>query len=158
MTSRRTGGRTRRRVAGALAGVVLGPGLLAACSGDPVEEYCAEVEDQRQPLSDVADAGGPTALLEALPAFEELQGASPTDLRDDWDVVVGRLTALDDALAQAGVDPATYDAEEQADDLGEDDRTAVESAARQLATPEMVRALEAVQQQARDVCGTSLTL
>ncbi|VXB69375.1 conserved hypothetical protein [Nocardioides sp. AX2bis] len=141
-----------------LAALLLGPGLLTACSGDPVEDYCAEVEDQREPLSEVTSEGGPTALLEALPAFEELRQASPTDLRDDWDVVVDRLTALDDALARAGVDPATYDAEEQAGDLAEDERTAVESAARQLATPEMVRALEAVQQQARDVCGTSLTI
>lgn len=149
---------TGRRVGGALAALLLVPGLLAGCAGDPVEGYCAEVEDQRQPLSEVTSEGGPTALLEALPTFEELQEASPSDLRDDWDVVVGRLTALDDALVQAGVDPATYDAREQADDLAEDDRTAVESAARQLATPEMVRALEAVQQQARDVCGTSLTI
>lgn len=122
-----------------------------------MEGYCAEVEDQREPLSEVTAEGGPPALLEALPAFDA-QGASPTDLRDDFDVVVGRLTALDDALAQAGVDPATYDAQDQADDLAEDDRTAVEPAARQLATPETIRALEAVQQQARDVCGTSLTI
>lgn len=150
--------RRRRRLAAAAVALLLGPGLLAACSGDPVEGYCAVVEDQRDPLSEVTSEGGPTALLEALPAFEELQEASPPDLRDDWDVVVGRLTALDEALARAGVDPATYDAREQAEDLAEDDRTAVESAARQLATPEMVRALEAVQQQARDVCGTSLTI
>ncbi len=150
--------RTRRRVGAALAGLVLGPGLLGACAGDPVEDYCAEVEAQREPLSQVTSQGGPTALLEALPALEQLRAASPTDLRDDWDVVVGRLGALDDALAQAGVDPGTYDAEEEADGLAEDDRTAIESAARQLATPEMVRALAAVQQQARDVCGTSLTV
>ncbi len=147
----------RRRAAGGVLVLAVVPGLLSACADDPVEGYCAEVEAQRQPLSEVAAEGGPTALLEALPAFEELRAASPTDLRDDWDVVVGRLDALDDALAQAGVDPGTYDADQQAGDLGEDDRTAVESAARQLATPEMVQALGAVQQQARDVCGTSLT-
>lgn len=138
------------------------PGLVAvvltACSGDPEEAYCEEVQEQQPELTALTAEGGPAALLEALPVFETLRDAAPTDVRDEWDVVVGRLGALDAALADAGVDPAAYDRDEPPEGLTAEQRTAIGSAARQLATPEMVRALNGVQQQARDVCGTSLTL
>lgn len=137
-------------------------GLLVAC-GDATERYCAEVEDQQEALSGAVAEGGPGALLDVLPNLQELRERAPDDLRDEWDTVVTRLQRLDDALAEAGIEPDDFVAEGGADgsgggtDLGDDERTAIEAAARELATPEMLQALEGVQQQALDVCGTALT-
>lgn len=131
--------------------------LLGGCSS-PVDSYCSEVANQQQPLSTVVSDGGPAALLDALPLLRQLQEKSPDDVRADWDVVVGRLEALDDALGAAGVAPVDYDRLHPPEGITEDQQVAIEAAARQLATPEMIRALAGVQQQARDVCQTSLTL
>ncbi len=146
--------RAARGVAGAVV-LCLGVGALAGCS-TPTERYCAVVSEQQPALSEAAGAGGPTALLSVLPALRSLQDAAPDDIRGDWDVVVGRLGRLADALEAAGVDPGTYDRTSPPPSVSDDQRGDIESAARQLATPEMVAALGAVQQQARDVCRTPL--
>ena len=66
--------------------------------------------------------------------------------------------AFEAALEDAGVDPAAYDRQDPPAGLSAEQRTAIGSATRQLATPEMVEALNGVQQPARDVCGRSLSL
>lgn len=129
----------------------------SACSGSAVERYCAEVEAQQTPITEAAAAGA-TGLLQALPSFEALRDEAPDDIAPAWAVVVQRLTVLDDALAEADVDPATYDLEDPPADLGDDDRAAIAAAASGLLTEAMVDALDAVQQQARDVCKTPLSL
>ena len=134
--------------------------LLAGCGDDddPFEAYCKEVKAQRQSLSE--DLGGDTgtALIKALPEFERLQDKSPDDLRDEWATVTSRIGELVDALEDAGVDPTTYDRRKPPAGLTEDQKGAIDAAARALATPEMVAALDGVEQQARDVCKTPMTL
>ncbi len=157
VSAARVGAALPRRVRGAIVVVVLllGPGALAGCS-TPTERYCSVVAEQQPALTQAAGQGGPTALLTALPALRTLQEAAPEDIRGDWDVVVGRLGRLADALDAAGVDPATYDRTSPPASVTDDQRRDIESAARQLATPEMLAALGAVQQQARDVCAMPL--
>ena len=146
------------RAPGAVLALLLAVvGSLTACSSG-TERYCSVVSEQQRPLTEAAGQGGPTALLGALPSLRSLQDAAPEDIRGDWDVVVGRLGRLSDALDAAGVDPATYDRTDPPAGLSDEDRSAIEGAARQLATPEMVTALGSVQQQARDVCRTPLAL
>ncbi len=148
----------RRTTLTALLALLPVLGLLAGCGKDPTETYCATVAEQRESFSEAVSSGGPTALLDALPAMTALREDSPEDLRDDWDVVVDRLSALRDALAAADVDPGTYDRRDPPEGVSEGQQRAIEAAAGQLATPQMLQALGAVQQQARDVCQTPLTL
>jgi hypothetical protein len=133
---------------------------LAACGGedDPFATYCEEVKAQQAALSEDLAGGEATGLIEALPEFEQLAEKSPDDLRDEWDVVTSRIGALVDALEDAGVDPATYDRKKPPAGLTQEQRKAIDAAARALAAPEMIRALSGVEQQARDVCKTPLTL
>src|SRR3954470_4960121 len=98
----------RRLVAGGLT-AALAAALLVACGGDPYADYCDAVKSHQQALSRTLDAGGHQALLKALPTFESLQDDAPSDVRDDWKALTGALTELQDALAAADVDPATYD-------------------------------------------------
>ncbi|MEV7431268.1 MULTISPECIES: hypothetical protein [unclassified Nocardioides] len=140
----------------ALLGSLLLP--LTACSQDPFEAYCDEVLAQREDLSEAVADGGPGALVAALPHLEALEEEAPRDIRDEWDLVVGRVGELRDALEDAGVDPASYDREDRSTDVSAAQRARIDAAARELAARPTVEALAGVQQQARDVCGTPLTL
>lgn len=149
---------TRRWPVGVAALLLLAP-LAAGCAeDDPFEAYCSEVEAQQAGLSEVLAPGDRTALLDALPSFRRLAEKAPEDLRDEWRTVTTRLEALQEALEEAGVDPASYDREAPPAGLDRAERRAIDAAARGLATPEMQAALDGVQQQARDVCKTPLFL
>jgi hypothetical protein len=142
----------------AVLAIVSVPVVGCGDDDDPFEAYCKEVEAQRESLSEdlAGDAG--TSLIDALPEFERLQDKSPDDLKDEWDTVTTRIGDLVDALEDAGVDPATYDRRKPPPGVTEDEKAAIEAAAKALATPEMKAALDGVEQQARDVCKTPMTL
>lgn len=149
-----------RRVRHAAGLVILGclGTALAGCGGSSTDAYCGAVKDHQQQLSTVLGAGGEAALLDALPTFRSLRAKAPQDIRDDWDTVIGRLSALRDALAEAGVDPKEYDAAKPPAGVDVGQRQAIAEAATRLGSSETVAALDAVQQQARDVCHTPLSL
>jgi hypothetical protein len=151
----------RSRVATALLvpvlAAVLGP-VLAGCAGDPREEYCEAVADHQQALADIVGSGAPDALVEALGIFRDLHEQAPDDVTDEWQQVIGRIDALADALRAAGVDPATYDRDDPPAGVTAADRARIEAAAAQLGSAATVRALQDLDQQARDVCKTPLSL
>jgi hypothetical protein len=72
--------------------------------------------------------------------------------------VVTRVRALDTALTNAHVDPATYDPKRPPDGLSTDDRQQIRRAAAQLAAADTAEALSRVQQEVLDVCHTPLEL
>jgi hypothetical protein len=139
-----------------LALVLLLP-LLVACGSDE-EGYCDAVSGHQQELSDIVGSGEPDALIRALDVFEDLQDQAPGDISDEWQQVVGRIQALRDALEDAGVDPATYDRDHPPADLDPGDKAAIDAAAKELGSGTTLRALQDLDQQARDVCHTPLTL
>ncbi len=141
-----------------LAALLLLPGLAGCGEDDRFADYCEEVKTQQRPLTEAAAQEGATGLIVALPSFEALQEKSPPDIADEWATVTRRIQVLVDALEEAGVDPATYDRENPPEGLSEEDRAAIDAAARELASPAVVVALEGVQQQARDVCKTPMSL
>jgi hypothetical protein len=143
----------RRAVALALVAA-----LTVGCSDDPYGDYCDVVADNQDELTRVLGEGGPDVLLRALPIFRELQDAAPSDIRDDWRIVVNGLAALESALDDAGVDPATYDRDKPPEGLSDQERDRIDAAAQQLTTEDSVAAFAAVEQQARDVCKTPLRL
>jgi hypothetical protein len=132
--------------------------LLVACGGGGTDDYCAAVKDHQQALSDIVGSGDPDALIRALPVFEDLQSKAPGDITDEWQQVVGRIQALRDALDEAGVDPATYDRKKPPAGLSAEDKAAIDAAAKQLGSGTTLRALQDLDQEARDVCKTPLTL
>ena len=140
------------RLAAALLLVVV---IVSGCGGD---DYCGAVEEHQAELTDVTASGSPAALLEALPIFRDLADGAPEDIRDDWDAFLDRLEELDDALRSADVDPAAYDPESLPPELADEQRRRIEAAGAALADPAVVRAFDSVQQQAKDVCHTPLSL
>ena len=103
-------------------------------------------------------SGSPAALLDALPIFRDLAEQAPDDIRDDWKAFLDPLEELDDALRDADVDPTAYDPDELPVELSEEERSRIEAAGAALADPTVVRAFDSVQQQAKDVCHTPLSL
>jgi len=131
---------------------------LSACGGSAEDAYCGVVKDNQQHLSTVIGDGGSAALIEALPVFRSLQAKAPSDIRKDWDTVVSRLTALQEAVTRAGADPKTYDAKHPPAGVTAAQQQAIAAAATAVGSSSTVTALNAVQQQARDVCHTPLSL
>ena len=137
--------------------VVLGLALaLGGCGQDRFEAYCERVEEHQVALTEAVAQGGPDALLDVLPRLQEISEAAPRDVADEWQQVVGRLEALERALEDAGVDPGDYDRAAPPEDLADDERAAIDGAARELVRPTTLAALQAVETQVRDVCGTPL--
>lgn len=131
--------------------------LMTGCA-DQKEKYCDTVKDHQQELGEILGAGSPDALLKALPIFRDLADEAPEDLRDEWKTVIDAVAGLQEALEDAGVDPATYDRDHPPEGLSQADQEAIDAAARQLASDETVTALSGVDQQAKDVCGTPLQI
>ena len=131
--------------------------LVGACA-DPQETYCAAVEEHQEELTRITTDGERDSLLRALEIFQDLESKAPGDVTDEWQQVIGRIEDLDEALRDADVDPATYDPESPPADLGDEDKARIDAAARELGSETTQRAFGDLQQQARDVCHTPLSL
>lgn len=143
------------RAARPLALLVLAA-LLTGCSGDPYEDYCDTVVEHQDVLTEAVAGGDPDALLSVLPELRDLRDASPRDVADEWQQVVGRLEALQEALDDAGVDPGDYDRDDPPTGVTEEQRTAIEAAGRELVRPETSQAFAVLETEVRDVCQTPL--
>ncbi|KQV69872.1 hypothetical protein ASC64_08675 [Nocardioides sp. Root122] len=130
---------------------------LAGCSSDPTDDYCEAVEDHQAALTDVAASDDTGALFDVLDTYDELRAKAPRDIADDWASVIEPLRELEDALDHAGVDPSTYSSEKPPADVSQEDRDAIEAAARKVGSERTVTAMGAVEQHALDVCGTPLS-
>lgn len=132
------------------------PGLGACGRG---QSYCGAVKAHQASLGSLAGGGDDrTALLRALPIFEDLHDRSPGDVADDWQLLVTRVRGLETALHEAGVDPATYDPAHPPAGTTAADRARIRRAAAELAAPDTQQALTSVQQEVLDVCHTPLYL
>ncbi|MFC5730075.1 MULTISPECIES: hypothetical protein [Nocardioides] len=125
---------------------------------DPFADYCAEVEQRRDEIGAAVAAGPTTGLIRALPSFEALEDKAPEDIRDEWAIVTSRIEEIVAAFGAAEADPASYDRENPPADVSQADRDRIEAAAVRLGSRETRKALAGVDQHARDVCKTPLSL
>lgn len=154
MTGLTRAGRTR--AGAAVLALALLP-LVASC-GDPKDDYCSAVKDHQEELTRITGEGGQDSLIKALGIFKDLQDKAPSDISDEWQQVVSRIETLDEALSDAGVDPATYDRDHPPQGLSAEEKARIDAAARELGSGPTVAALQGLDQEARDVCQTPLTL
>ena len=155
-TRRGRGRRTSSLVAGGCVAVLVAGGLTGCA--DRKERYCDAVSAHQRELSDLVGSGGPDALLRAVGPFRDLQSKAPGDITDEWQQVITSIAGLEKALEAAGVDPATYDRAHPPAGLSRSDRARIDAAAKQLGSGTTLRALQDLDQEARDVCKTPLTL
>jgi hypothetical protein len=148
--------------AGLTAVGLLACALLSSCADPGPEQvradYCDAVRSHQRELTDIAADTSPGATFRALPAYRDLRDHAPEDIAPDWSRVVDRIEQLQDALRRAGVSPDDYGAKQWQQGLSTEQRNEVERAAAELADPRTAQALADVEQQARDVCHTPLSL
>lgn len=117
---------------------LLAAGLAVTACASEQEQWCGHVEDAAPDLAKALDTGGSKkGLVEALPILRDLADDAPEDVRGEWRTLVDAVGALDDALAAH-------------------DEKATRQAALKLASPDVQDAADTVEQEARDVCHTSL--
>jgi hypothetical protein len=139
-------------LATSVAALALTAPMLVACGGDPASSYCAEVAKQAPKLTKTLDVGGvQRGLLDARPTLEALAAKAPHDIEAQWKTLLDALGGLQDALDKAGLKSADVDGKLPAS-LSQDKRKALLDASIKLASPETMKAADAVDQQARDVC------
>lgn len=138
-------------VALAVSGV--GTGLVLLFDSGP--DYCAELGSAQGVF---ADDGTGRQLVADLPTYRRLGDAAPDDLGDEWQVLVGAITSLRDAIADAGITPGDYVDGEPPAGLSAADTAAIQAAASALSSPDVVAAAGGIDQQARDVCKIQLGL
>ena len=138
------------------AALLLAATLLTGCGGD---DYCGAVEEHQAAAhrrDRVRVAGGAARGAADLPRppGAGARGHPATTGRRSWT----RSTELDDALRAADVDPAAYDPKNLPADLTDEERERIEAAGVALADPAVVAAFDGVQQQAKDVCHTPMSI
>jgi hypothetical protein len=143
-----------RRGAVAALALVLGAGLLAGC-GDPDQAYCQALQKHQRVF---ADDGSGDELLVGLPTLRSLAARAPDDITDEWQTVIGALTALHDALDRAGVRPQDFHAGKPPASLSPAQVAEISAAADRISSADVVDALNGIDQEAKDVCQLQLGL
>jgi len=151
--------RRLRRARTALLGLVL-VASLTACASE-TESYCAELEEQKQTLTDLAtgstDPSG-NVLGETLEVFQTLREAAPGDIEDEWSTLVFAYEGLADAFEAAGTTPGEFDPGSPPEGVSDAEAERIERAAAELRSQRVVEAADGLQQHARDVCKVDLGL
>lgn len=145
------------RVGGAAAALVLAAGL-GGCASD-TERYCAALEEQQEPLRDLAvaaDEPGSDFYADLLAIWRGLRAEAPADIADEWATLVFSVEAFVEAVERTGVDLGEFDPGDPPPEATEAQVAAAVDAAEDLRSPRVLSAGEAVQQHARDVCKTDL--
>ncbi|HEX7738792.1 MAG TPA: hypothetical protein VF426_04005 [Marmoricola sp.] len=156
------------RLRSAAAAAVLGAALLAttACGnpvhlitgGNAIDDYCAALNSHQRQFADMTSQNSPVALLDARSMFKSLADKAPDDMTDDWQTLLLALDGLQKALDHAGVKASDYVDGKPPSTLSTAERKVIAVAADQLSAQSTVNAVDAIDQEARDVCKINLGL
>lgn len=133
---------------------------LTGCSSQ-TEQYCDTLEENKQQIKDLAksaeDQDG-DLFGDSLEIFGELEAEAPDGVVDEWDTLVFAIESLDGALDDAGITAGEFQLGQQPRGVTDEEMTAIENAAEELRSEEVVAAGDGIEQHAIDVCKTDLTL
>jgi hypothetical protein len=148
----------RARTTSGLVAVLLLPVLAAGCSSQQ-DQYCAALEEEKQTLQELGDAGfeATGTVARTTDVFERLADEAPDDLRDEWDALTGAWQGLERALADAGADETMFEAGERPEGMSAEDYDRISQAAVQLRSTRVVEAASGIEQHSIDVCKVDLT-
>ncbi|MER7556468.1 hypothetical protein ABTZ46_05970 [Nocardioides sp. NPDC126508] len=130
---------------------------LTSC-GDPIDDYCQSLKGHQAELTKTLGEGDTGGLIAALPVFEDLERNAPDDIAKDWKTLTTAISGLDTALDDAGVAADDFENGKPPEGVSDAEAKKIAAAATQVSSKKTQEASVRVQQQARDVCHTSLTL
>ena len=152
-----TGPMISLRVAAQLLVVPILATGLSSC-GDPIDDYCESLKGHQKELTKTLGEGGTGGLIAALPVFEDLERNSPEDIEKDWKTLTTAISGLSGALDKAGVNAEDFEDSKPPEGVTDAESKKIAEAATKVSSKKTQEASVRVQQQARDVCHTSLTL
>src|SRR5207342_3332856 len=97
--------------------------------GDSIDDYCSDLRSHRKEMAEMVESTSPDALLSHLPMLRDLSEKAPEDLTDEWQVFLGALDGLDQAIKDAGVKPSDFEDGKPPADLSAADKKAIADAA-----------------------------
>lgn len=156
--------RLRRAAGAAVAGLLLatavgcGNPVNLITGGDSIDDYCAALNGDRTRFADMIAQDSPVALLDATAMFESLASKAPDDITDDWQTLLLALRGLQKALDDAGVKASDFVDGKPPASLDKATRKQIVVAADQVSASTTVDAVDAIDQEARDVCKINLGL
>ena len=130
---------------------------LSSC-GDPIDDYCESLRGHQEQPTTTLGEDGTSGLIAALPIFEDLERNAPDDIAKDWKTLTGAISGLSAALDDAGVSADDFENGEPPEGVSDAEAKKIADAATKVSSTKTQEASVRVQQQARDVCHTSLTL
>lgn len=146
-----------RTAAGLVAPLLLVP--VAACGSDADDAsggaYCATVKEHQAVFT---DDGTGLGLVTNLPKIQEMAAEAPDDLQDEWQVFIGALQGLRDAIASVGLKPTDFVDANPPAGVTASEQTTISTAADRLAQADVTEAAAGIEQQAKDVCKLQLGL
>lgn len=151
------------RLAAAAVGLALLLGV-SGCGTDNEDEaavssefrgYCAEAKTNQ---SIFADDGTGVSLINNLDKVRQIADAAPDDLQDEWQVFLGALEGLRNAIEAAGLKPSDFVDGKPPASTSVTDRQAIAVAADRLGQQDVLEAASGIEQHAKDVCKFQLGL
>lgn len=134
--------------------------MLTGCAS-ATETYCSTLEDEQQQLKELAEGAAEQnddIFGETLSVFDELQSEAPDDIVDEWDTLIFALEGLIGAIDEAGLDAGEYEPGRTPDGVTREQLAAIQTAAAELVSEQVVAAGKGIEDHARDVCDVELTL
>lgn len=134
--------------------------MLTGCAS-ATETYCGTLGEEQQQLKDLAEGAddkNADIFGETLSVFDELQSEAPDDIVDEWDTLIFALEGLVGALDDAGLNAGEYELGGTPDGATPEQMSAVQTAAEELRSEQVLAAGKGIEDHARDVCDVELTL
>jgi hypothetical protein len=132
---------------------------VAGCSGDPEEEYCAQLKEEQKQLNELAgDAAEPGAdvLTPTLESLQRLREVAPDVLNDEYSTVVYAWENLVEAVEEAGVDPADFRPGKTPEGVDRNTARQLAATAAELSAPRITQATAGIEDHATQVCDVDL--
>jgi hypothetical protein len=159
-----------RRFSALTAIVVLGAGLVTGCgssggsggSGGSSSGYCSEIKSSAESIkSFTAGSGTPdfTKLADFIAKAHDLANKAPSDIKDDWTVLVGAMDALTSALSDAGLkleDMGMLMAGQMPPGVDTSKLAGLAPKLQAIGSANVTKAGNAISKQAKDVCKVDL--
>jgi hypothetical protein len=153
-----------KRILSAVAAAALGLCLLTACGDDNGDkaggggDYCQDLKSAKKKV-DALKGGDLKGIDDTVDTMHGLADEAPSEIKDDWKVLVGGVDKLVAAIKKAGLsddDLATLQSGQIPDGV---DMTALQSLMTEiqaLDTDEFQKAGDAINKHAKDKCGLDL--
>jgi hypothetical protein len=152
-----------KRIISAVAAAALGLCLLTACGDDNGAkagggDYCKDLKTAKKKV-DALKGGDLKGIDETVDTMHDLADEAPSEIKDDWKVLVDGVDKLVAAIKKAGLsdeDMATLQSGQIPDGV---DMTALQTLMTEiqsLDTDEFQKAGDAINKHAKDKCGLDL--